>query len=324
MLDFDMSTGGRPDARQICERLGELDAQREERFLTQERAAVSLAIMFTHWTIGDDEHAFFGPLVRGIRLRANELGCDLIFCAPSRDHWLEEEAVDRMVQHGTNGLVVLGGADGNPDVLSRRFSGLPTVFVEYDVLGSRSAHVEIDNESAFGELVLHLASTGHSRIATITGSLDMRVSAERLAAYRGTLARLGYAVRPDYIQSGDFLQQSGYDAMKRLLALDERPDAVAVACDAMAVGAIRALEDEGLRCPDDIAIAGFDDAPWAAIMNPGLTTVRQPATEMGAAAVDSVVAMINDPSLDPPTVQLQGTLVIRESCGAGIAPSVPA
>jgi LacI family repressor for deo operon, udp, cdd, tsx, nupC, and nupG len=242
--------------------------------------------------------------------------CDLIFCAPSRDHWLEEEAVTRMVEHGTDGLIVLGGADGNPDVLGSKFHGLPSVFVEYDVLGSRSAHVGIDNETAFGELIVHLASTGHSRIATITGSLDMRVSAERLAAYRATLGRLGYPVRPDYVQPGDFLSQSGYDAMKRLLALDVPPDAVAAACDAQAVGAIQAIEEAGLRCPEDIAVTGFDDANWAGLMRPALTTVRQPATAMGAAAVRSVVSMIENPSLEPPKVLLAGELVVRESCGA--------
>ena len=110
----------------------------------------------------------------------------------------------------------------------------------------------------------------------------MRVSAERLSAYRGSMARLGYEIRPGYVQSGDFLQQSGYDAMQRLLDLDEPPDAVAAACDAMAVGAIRAIEDAGLRCPADIAVTGFDDAPWAASLEPALTTVRQPAAEMGS------------------------------------------
>jgi DNA-binding LacI/PurR family transcriptional regulator len=323
MLDFDM-VDGRPAARDICDRLAALDAEREERFGTEERAPVSLAVLFTHWTIADDDHAFFGPMVRGLRLRANELGCDLILCAPSRDHWLEEDAVARMVQHGSDGLIVLGGADGNPDVLSRRFSDLPTVFVEYDTVGTRSGHVSIDNETAFGELVVHLATTGHSRIATITGQLDMRVSAERLGAYRSTLTRLGYAIRPEYIQAGDFLQESGYTAMQRLLDLDEPPDAVAVQADAMAAGAIRALEDAGLRCPEDVAITGFDDAPWAGMMRPALTTVRQPAREMGAAAVDSAVAMIRDPGLTPPIVQLQGTMIVRESCGVGLRGQVRA
>jgi DNA-binding LacI/PurR family transcriptional regulator len=306
----------------VCRQLAELDEDRKVRLLDAERELKSIAVVFTHWTIADDEHAFFGPLVRGIRNRATTLGCDLIFCAPSRDHWLEEEAVERMVQHGTDGLIVLGGADGNPDVLSARFAGLPTVFVEFDSLGSRTAHVSIDNETAFTEAVIHLATTGHSRIATITGNLDMRVSAERLSAYRASMARLGYAVRPEYIQVGDFLQQSGYDGMQRLLALDDPPDAVAAACDAQAVGAIRAIEDAGLRCPEDVAVTGFDDAPWAALLRPALTTVRQPAQAMGGAAVDSVVGMVNDPKLAPPTVQMQAELVIRESCGAALKVSV--
>jgi LacI family transcriptional regulator len=126
-------------------------------------------------------------------------------------------------------------------------------------------------------------------------------------------------VRPDYVQPGDFLTQSGYDGMKRLLALDEPPDAVAAACDAQAVGAIQAIEEAGLRCPEDIAVTGFDDAVWAGLMRPALTTVRQPATAMGAAAVDSALAMIENPALEPPRVQLAGELVVRESCGAPYA-----
>jgi LacI family repressor for deo operon, udp, cdd, tsx, nupC, and nupG len=320
VIEFEISgEAGRPSAARVRERLADLDAMREARFAgVSDETSHSLALVFTHWTIADDEHAFFGPLVRGIRNEAAVRNCDLIFCAPSRDHWLEESAVERMVHHGTDGLIVLGGADGNPDVLGTKFKGLPTVFVEFDLLGSRSAHVSIDNEQAFGELVVHLASTGHSRIATITGSLDMRVSAERLSAYRDTLARLGYAVRPDYIQAGDFLSQSGYDAMKRLLALDVPPDAVAAACDAQAVGAIQAIEEAGLSCPDDIAVTGFDDAVWAGLMRPALTTVRQPSVAMGAAAVDSALAMIENPDLEPPKVQLAGELVVRESCGASV------
>jgi|tagenome__1003787_1003787.scaffolds.fasta_scaffold20896677_2 DNA-binding LacI/PurR family transcriptional regulator len=319
VIEFEISgEAGRPNAARVRERLGELDALREARFAgsAPDGQARSIALVFTHWTIADDEHAFFGPLVRGIRDEAAVRDCDVILCAPSRDHWLEEDAVARMVHHGTDGLIVLGGADGNPDVLGTRFQGLPSVFVEYDVLGSRSAHVGIDNEQAFGELIVHLASTGHSRIATITGSLDMRVSAERLSAYRGTLARLGYSVRSDYVQPGDFLSQSGYDAMNRLLALDVPPDAVAAACDAQAVGAIQAIEEAGLRCPEDIAVTGFDDAVWAGLMRPALTTVRQPAAAMGAAAVDSLLAMIENPALEPPKILLEGELVVRESCGA--------
>jgi LacI family transcriptional regulator len=274
-----------------------------------------IAFVFTHPIVADDNHAFFGPLVRAARARATTLGCDVLVCAPSQDHWLEAELVERCVEHGANGLIVLGGADGNPDILRARWPGLPVVFVEYDTVGSRSAHVGIDNEAAMGEIVLHLAETGHSKIAHITGMLDSRVGAERMAAYRSTLQRLGYQVRPEFVQTGDFQLQSAYDCTKRLLELDEVPDAIACAADVAAVGAIKAIQEAGLRVPEDIAVTGFDDAEWAAQLRPALTTIRQPAREMGRAAVESVVAMIEDPSLDPPSVLLPGELVVRESCG---------
>jgi LacI family transcriptional regulator len=297
----------------------EIESAERESALVERQHGHCLAFVFTHPIVADDGHAFFGPLVRAARSRATTLGCDVLVCAPSQDHWLEAELVERCVAHGANGLIVLGGADGNPDILRTRWPGLPVVFVEYDTVGNRSAHVGIDNESAMGEIVLHLAETGHSRIAHITGMLDSRVGAERMAAYRSTLQRLGYQVRPDYVQSGDFQLESAYEGAKRLLALEDPPDAIACAADVAAVGAIKAIQEAGLRVPEDIAVTGFDDADWAARLAPPLTTVRQPAKEMGRAAVESVVAMIEDPALDPPTVLLPGELIVRESCGAQAA-----
>jgi LacI family transcriptional regulator len=291
------------------------NAERESRIVERQHGHC-IAFVFTHPIIADDGHVFFGPLVRAARSRATTLGCDVLVCAPSEDHWLEAELVERCVEHGANGLIVLGGADGNPDILRSRWPGLPVVFVEYDTVGDRSAHVGIDNELAMGEIVLHLAEAGHSKIAHITGMLDSRVGAERMIAYRATMARLGYEIRPDYVQTGDFQLQSAYEAAKRLLALDDPPDAIACAADVAAVGAIKAVQEAGLRVPEDVAVTGFDDAEWAGQLSPGLTTVRQPAKEMGRAAIESVVAMIEDPSLAPPSVLLPGELVVRESCGA--------
>jgi LacI family transcriptional regulator len=285
----------------------------------RDREAVCVAVAFTDLSL-DEGHAFFGPLIRSLRVRAGWLGHAMFFAPPGRNEnmWLEEGQVAQCIEHGAKGLIVLGGSDGNPDVLSDRFPEFPTVFVEYDTIGGRSAHVGIDNEQAFGEIVAHLATAGggHSRIATITGGLDAREGAERLSGYRSTLQRLGYEIRKEYIEYGNFEHTSGYEGMKRLLALDDPPDAVAAASDVQAAAAIRAIEEAGLRCPEDIAVTGFDDAEWAATMRPALTTMRQPAAEMGEAALDAVLRMIADPALKPPTVLLPGTLVVRESCGA--------
>jgi DNA-binding LacI/PurR family transcriptional regulator len=284
----------------------------------EERLGVEIAFVFTSTSVADDTHAFYGPLVSAARRRASSFGCDIVYIAPTTDSWLEASSVERCIEHGAAGLVVFGGADGNPDVLSRRWDSLPVVFVEYDTIGSRSAHVGIDNEAAFGEVVAHLAETDHSRIATITGPLHTRVAAERLIGYRSTLERLGYPPRPEYISVGDYSVGSGREGMRQLLALENPPDAVAVACDVQAVGAIMAIEEAGLRCPDDIAVTGFDDADFAVELDPSLTTVRQPAREIGAAAIESLVAMIKDPQLAPPVVLLPGELVVRDSCGATI------
>jgi DNA-binding LacI/PurR family transcriptional regulator len=306
----------RRTAAEVYERIKSDEDARSEMGGNEENLGVEIGFVFTSLAVADDNQAFYGPLVSAARRRASAFGCDVVFIAPTTDSWLEASSIERCVEHGAAGLVIFGGADGNPDVLSERWDGLPTVFVEYDTLGSRSAHVGIDNESAFADIVSHLADANRSRIATITGPLDTRVAAERLIGYRSTMERMGYPARPEYIQVGDYSIDSGREGMRRLLALETPPDAVAVACDVQAIGAIMAIEEAGLRCPEDIAITGFDDADFAVDLDPGLTTVRQPSREIGIAAVDALIAMIRDPQMVPPIVLLPGELIVRDSCGA--------
>jgi DNA-binding LacI/PurR family transcriptional regulator len=149
--------------------------------------------------------------------------------------------------------------------------------------------------------------------------LDVRVAADRLRGYRATLQRIGYASRPDYIGAGEFTMKPSYEAAKALLALDDPPDAIACACDASAVAAIKAIQDAGLNCPADVAVTGFDDTPWAAHLEPALTTVRQPLREMGVQAADDLIAMIEDTGMAAPDRLLEADLVVRDSCGAGRA-----
>jgi DNA-binding LacI/PurR family transcriptional regulator len=287
---------------------------------TAEHVGGAVAFVFTSFAVADDGHFLLGPMVRAARTRATAVGLDVVFVAPSEsssaDRWLEEQAVQRCIEYGARGIVVLGGADGNPDVLGRLEQALPSVFLEYEPLGGRSATVGIDNVASFSEAVTHLLGAGRSRVATVTGPLDTTVGAERLTAYRDTLKRAGYPIRQEYIQPGDYRFESGYQAMQRLLALDERPDGFAAACDVQAVGAMLAMEEAGLRCPDDIAVTGFDDADFAATMTPALTTVRQPAAAMGTAAVDALIEMLANPTAAAPRIGLSGELVVRESCGA--------
>jgi LacI family transcriptional regulator len=309
-------TTGRLSAEEVC---ASLDHHVETAAYAAERTGQTIAFVFNSPAVADPLHTFFGPLVTAARRRAEATGCDIVLCAPGDDEIgvITEEVVERAVGHGAQGLVVFGGEDGNPDVFRNRWPDLPAVFIEFDAVGPRSGNVAVDNMSAFEEIVLHLADTCHrTRIATITGLLYTRVAAERLDAYRTLIQRFGYQIRPDYIEAGDYQYRSAYESTKRLMALDDPPDAIACCCDVQAVGALLALEELGIRCPEDVSVTGFDDAEWASRVTPSLTTVRQPVAAMGVQAVESLFAMVDDPALRPSSMLLAAELVVRESCGA--------
>jgi LacI family transcriptional regulator len=166
------------------------------------------------------------------------------------------------------------------------------------------------------EVVRHLAGLGYRRIAHLGELSDTRAGRERAKGYELEMESLGLPILSGYLQDGDFYPISGFAGMRRLLALPEPPEAVATGSDMQAIGALVALEEAGLSCPDDIAITGFDDAEYAARVHPALTTVNQSPGDLGAQALDALIEMIVYPRSTPPTVFGKGHLIVRESCGA--------
>ncbi len=139
---------------------------------------------------------------------------------------------------------------------------------------------------------------------------------DRRDGYKRALLEAGLSVNPQLIVAGDFSQESGYQAMARLLRLPERPTAVFTASDSMAVGALRAVREAGLTVPGDLALVSFDDLPVAAFADPPLTTVHQPVPELGVKAVELLIEQIKQPELPPRQVRLPTRLVVRRSCGS--------
>jgi LacI family transcriptional regulator len=165
-------------------------------------------------------------------------------------------------------------------------------------------------------MVAYLLRLGHKRVATIAGPNNMIAGADRLQGYLLALRNRGIAANPALIVEADFTEEGGYIAMQRLVP--HAPDAVFVASDAMAVGALRALREAGLRVPEDIALAGFDDIPFAARADPPLTTVRQPIQRMGTLAAETLIDLISHPQPQPRRIVLPTELLIRESSGPPI------
>lgn len=173
--------------------------------------------------------------------------------------------------------------------------------------------IDSDNQAGAYTAVVHLINQGYRRIATITGPMNNDAAVQRKQGYIRALQERGHTVERCLIVEADYSPASGERAMMELLSLSPLPDAVFVASDGMAWGALRTLQSAGIRTPDDIAIVGYDDLPLAAQMSPPLTTVRQPIRRAGIAAVETLLDILKHGAEPSRRTVLPTELVIRAS-----------
>lgn len=253
---------------------------------------------------------FFPILIQSVTNHCNHLNRSVMFWLGEPEH--ERRSITQILSNDLlDGVIVSSLLDRDPIVEALHHSRIPFVLIGRYRGNLPVNFVDIDNEKCTQMAVNHLIRTGHKRIATITGVDSTLVTRERLEAYRTTLQNAGLEVSEDLIAEGGFVEEGGYAAMSKLWP--HRPDAVFATNDAMAVGAIRYLLEQGVRVPEDIAIVGFDDAPFAASYKPALTTVGQPIAELGRHAVEMLVELIDGPDKGRMTQVLPSELIIRES-----------
>jgi LacI family transcriptional regulator len=259
---------------------------------------------------------FFPHLLRGITQTCNSQGYHLmlsLFNGPAGP----EEIYRRVVGGGhLDGVVVAATRFDDPLIGRLLEDNVPFIMVgRYPE--DRVRYVDIDNVGAARIAVDHLARLGHSRIGTITGPLNVCSGADRLEGYRQALEVRRLAVDDSLIVEGDFTEESGMAAARRLLAAGVT--AIFAASDIMALGALKVIREAGLQVPQDVALVGFDDLPIAAALQPSLTTVRQPVEQMGSMAADLLLGLLDSPPDGRPPLQrliLPTKLIVRESCGA--------
>jgi LacI family transcriptional regulator len=277
-----------------------------------------VAMLTADEAVSRSDHPFFGRVFVALRGRLMAMGCDLLLCArraatPEHDR---AERLSRLLERGLDGFVAMGVGYPSAEVRIVLESRKPSVFIDFDPIGERAGYVMSANVDGMAAVVAHLHRAGRRRIACIAGRQDTRPGIDRLLGYRSAIERLGLPASDDYVHDGDFGLEAGAEAVERMLALPERPDAIAASSDAQAIAVMVALRQAGLRVPQDVAVTGFDDIPLAASVRPALTTVRQDAARIGVAAAEAVVAMLDDPAVEPPALLLPTQLVVRESCGA--------
>lgn len=234
---------------------------------------------------------FFASIVRGLSERLADTDLNLVLLAARGES--EQEKIGRYVRQGhVDGVILMSlhSDDLLPDILAG--AHVPVVLSGRPLDGRPVAYVDADNAGGAAAATRHLLSLGRRRIATITGPLDMVAGLDRLAGYRAALADAAPPGVPELVAEGDFTEAGGLRAMTRLLAEAPDLDAVFVASDPMAVGALQALRAAGRRVPEDVAVVGFDDAAVAATCDPPLTTVAQPLGEMTSLMVELLLDQI--------------------------------
>ncbi len=253
------------------------------------------------------------PLLSGIIQRARLDGYRVLVESVSSDEM--GDPFGELIDSGRiDGMIVENANYGDKSLRRLVKGGRPVV-----ILGSQGIPEEwsvgIDDRRIGREMTRHLVESGKTRIAHISfAHFDIFAAEQRYKGYRETLEMEGLdAFRETYVLQANFSMESGYRAMKRLLAITPSPDAVFASSDAVAIGAMAAIHDEGLTIPDDIAVAGVDDIGGAAFCRPPLTTITSKPYETGAAAAEMLIDLMQGKSPAIRRRLLDTDLVVRQS-----------
>jgi DNA-binding LacI/PurR family transcriptional regulator len=235
-----------------------------------------------------------------------------LLCAPFADRLQFDALIDELVAYRrVDGLIVI-----SPYLDERRVDlpdGIPAVLMGGRPRDGAQHMVLLDNRDGGRQATRHLLALGHRRIGQILGPQAEDCVQERDLGFQDALAAAGIQPDPSLTVEGDWSATSGYDLLKLLAA--RQPDLTAIFAhnDRMAVGAIRAAHDLGIRVPQDLAVVGFDDMPLASYFDPPLTTMRQDTFAIGRACANLLIETLNNPAIGPQQVRLATELVVRQS-----------
>jgi LacI family transcriptional regulator, galactose operon repressor len=288
------------------------------RTLVKQRSQLIGVVLFTGHEHPDIGHPFFQDVLVGLKRGIGSRGYDVLLFAteqPGSSGGGPHSYLRRARHHRVDGIVLMGVDRDDPEVAKLLEAQIPLVGVDLDVSGPRATHVASDSVGGSRLAVRHLHKLEHRRIATIAGPQDSKPGADRLFGYRAEVQALGLESRPEYEEIGDWYTESGERAMRKLLALPKPPTAVFAAADLMAVGAMKAAREAGLRVPGELAVVGFDDIQLASLLDPALTTIRQDKVGVGRAAARALLEQIENPETTPAALTLPVELVVRTSCG---------
>jgi LacI family transcriptional regulator len=258
---------------------------------------------------------FFSEVIRGLDQAAQRARFHLLLSS-SHNNRNDIEAALQAMRGRVDGLVVMSPHIDVAVLAANLPESLPAVMLNTAQATAEYDTLSVDNFGGARAMVAHLAGHGHRRVAMVRGPAPNHDAAERLRGYRAALADAGIAADAALEVEGDFTEEAGFRAVRRLLALDRRPTAIFAANDSTAIGAMSALREAGVAVPREMAVAGFDDIPISRYLTPALSSVRVSINDLGARAMEQLVRAVEEENRHERIHQtLPTTLVIRDSCG---------
>ncbi len=263
----------------------------------------------------DFGHPFFVQVINAFKKQIGLLGYDLLFF--SNEKFLEEgeDYLARSNYFQVDGCIVISGDEVERSVFDLDASGVPCIGIDIELKGKNSCYIMSDNAKISLKVVEHFYMLGYRDIGYIgpeRASLPMQ---QREAGFDAALEKFG--MKPDPMRktySGGYQEEDGYEAMRRMIDGGELPRALFAASDLLAIGAMRALREHGLRVPEDAAIVGCDDIEACRYTFPPLTTVKQDTDRIGKMAAMLLFDLMNK-QMDNRCIQVEPELVVRQSCG---------
>ena len=262
---------------------------------------------------------FMSTVIAGIESIANSEGYNLIISQSSESAQKEMASAKTMFNSRVDGLLVSLAYDTGSISHFESFikKNIPVIFFDRVAEHPDCTNILINNKKAAYEATTHLIGQGRRRIVYITATPKRNVYVDRLQGYKEALADQHIPLREDYIIISNLSQEAGGEAAALIRQMDPLPDAVFVANDNCAVGCMVALKKTGIRIPEDIAFAGFNNDPVSTVVEPNLTTINYPGYEMGQVAARNLINHLNGISgiSSTNTILLRSELIIRQSSG---------
>lgn len=266
-------------------------------------------------TVADIRNPFFTDVVATIQQVLNKAGYAVMLCSNDEDTAKQDEQIKLLLDRMVDGLIIAPA--GEDEVMTRlvKTTRKPVVLIDRLIADLDVDAVVIENAKAVFDAISYLVGLGHRRIGYISGTPGASTGRDRLAGYVEGLGRAGIAFDARLVRDGNFREPDGYRAAMQLMTLPDRPTAIFSANNLMVIGAMRAIRDMGLSCPEDVSVACMDDFAWADVFSPRLTTIAQPVEAIGEQAAQLLLDRLSGAAAPAPrTVKLHGRLMVRNSC----------